>query len=287
MLVTCLAPIATICGASILLNTLLLVLLFVEKKQRSFKIILISISCSNIALALVLVARTVIPIYLKDNASTSFAALIFGVYCNMINVLLLTLERSVTVFHPEAEQCCFGRTWILIVVIMSWVICIPAAVALGVFDLYDGIGTLTQKYVIPGSFASASIICIVVHLVMICYLNYKLKHDSNARTSRSLGRGLILTSRRGLELRQEYRSIGLSFGLVVTYVVFTYPYMLYSFLDLESVRHCEGTQHNMYNILVSLLGFKTAADPIICICVNLCIPRFSKQFLQGKTESTT
>ena len=287
MLAECLAPITSVCGLGIILNAVLLVFLFIERDHVALKSILISMSCSDIALSLVLISRIVIPMYLKDNASTSFAAFTFGIYCNMINILLMTTERMVTTFCYGSRGCCAKKSFVLIVIALFWIGCIPLAAALGVFDLYDGIGAFVESTIIPITFGGVSLISVILHLIMCCRMHYELKRDISSRSLRSIGHGFVITSRKGLALRQEYRKTGLSFALVICYVVFSYPYMLYSFLESKKTQNCHISGMDLYNILVVLLGFKTVADPIICICITVCIPRYWKQLRQQENESST
>ena len=287
MLQDCLIPITSISGLGVILNAVLLVFLFKEKNSIALKSILISISCSNIALSLVLASRTIIPLYLKDNSSTSFAAFIFGIYCNMINILLMTTERMTATFCYKINYCCSQKSFLLIIIVLFWIACIPLAIALGVIDLYDGIAIYVETEIVPINCAAASLISIALHLVMCSRIHYELKQDMILRSTRSIGHGLIITSRKGLALRQEYRHVGLSFALVICYTVFNYPYMLYSFLQLEKGKHCDGLGMDLYNVLVMLLAFKAVVDPFICICITVCIPRYWKQLRQHENESST
>ena len=287
MLTECLVPIASVCGVGVIINAILLVFLFKEKNSIALKSILISISCSNIALSLVLAARSTIPLYLKDNASTSFAAFTFGIYCNMINILLMTTERMMAIFCFSTNNCCSKKSFFLIVIALFWIGCIPMAVTLGVFDLYDGIAIYVESKIVPMNVATVSLISILLHLTMCCRMHFKLQKDITCRSARSIGHGLVVTSRKGLALRQEYRHVGLSFGLVISYTLFHYPYMIYSFLNLEKRKYCHSSGMDLYTALVLILALKTVIDPLICICITLCIPRYWKQARQNENESST
>lgn len=287
MSIGCLAPITSISGLGFFLNAVLLTCLFMEKHHIALKTILISLSVSDIALSLVLVARTVIPLYLEDNASTSFAAFMFGIYCNMLNVLLMTIERMVTTFCDRTSDCCAKRSCLLVVIAFLWILCIPLAVLLGVFDLYDNIRPYVDAKIVPLSFAAVALITIALHFIMCCRIHNELKRDISFRSLRSLGKGLVITSRKGLTLRQQFRHTGLSFSLIVCYAVFNYPYMIYSFLGVEHSTHCRGSGLGTYNVLVSLLALKTVADPIISLCITVCIPKYWKQIRQHENESST
>lgn len=287
MLEICLAPIATICALGFILNAILLPFILREKENRAFRILLLSLSCSDIALIFVLLSRSVIPLFLTDNASTNFAAFTFGIYCNMLNIIILTIERMITTCSGTCTKCCASKCGMIIIITFIWVGCIPLSVALGIFDLYDGIRDIMLTKIIPLCFAATSFVAMFLHFIMCCVMHRAFTRDYNGRSLRSLGRGLFLSTRRALELRQEYYDLGLSFGLILSYLTFNYPFMLYSFLNYERVDHCEGTQHNFYNIVICLMGCKTIADPLLCIFCKVCLPRYQKQLRRSESESST
>lgn len=287
MSTACLVVVTSISGFGVIMNTVLLVFLFIEKNHIALKTILISLSCSDIALSFVLISRTVIPVYLKDNASTSFAALMFGIYCNMINIILMTTERMIATFSSNKKDFCMRRSFLLISIALIWIACIPMAVSMGFIDLHNDIANYVEAKIVPFSFAATSFISILLHLIMCCRMQFELKREISSRGMRSLGKGLVITSRKGLALRQAYRHVGLSFGLVVCYAVLNYPFMLYSFLTSENPTYCQGPGMGLYNLLVAILAFKTVADPLICILITVCIPKYWKQLQQQENESST
>ena len=161
------------------------------------------------------------------------------------------------------------------------------AVALGVFDLYDGIATYVEATVVPISVAAISLVSTTIHLIMCFRLNRELKLEVGSRNLRSIGHGLVLTSKKRVALQQEYRHVGVSFGLVISYTIFNYPYMFYSLLELEKRKHCESSGMDLYNVLVMVLALKTVADPIVCIGTIAFIAKYWRQQRQQESESLT
>ncbi len=281
----CYTPVISLCSVGIILNTVQVILQLRTRRWRPSKIIFVSFAISDIVLGIIVITALAIPMVLSSIANRYVIINLsqFGIYCSMLNIILIAIEEGRAVFsNKEGDE---GSRKTVISVLLMWTGCFALAVTVGITDIYQDMDIVILK-INPVVFMLTSIMLLLAYVRMCYKVHYRNQQLIKQRNIRSLGRGMIIDMKLRIQMMKKQNNLGMSFGLFVTFFICSYPVMLTLYLvsddldiqeTLEAMNETKCQKTIMHQILLIFFCTKTVIDPILCICVKHLIPRCQKK----------